>query len=694
MILKKHKLCYNGLVVIVVKKKKFNYNLLIYIFTILISLIFMGIVIKSNMVPTKYMIILSVILLFWNILIGLFFTKFKKKKIIGYILSFILFLITIFGTYYLNSTLGFFKGFGKDNYKEENFLVLVLKDSTYQELKDLENKKIGYVLSELTGINKAIENLNASLVYEKNTLEDYDKLLESLYNKTNDAIIIEENQKNLIDEHNEKSDDIRILYTINIKTKLENKVDLNVTNQPFAVYLTGIDTYGSIKSVSRSDVNIVAVVNPNTKQVLLITIPRDYYVQISGTKGLKDKLTHAGIYGIDTSMKTIEDLLELDISYYFKVNFSSVIKIVDRLDGIDVYSKYSFSSSPASGGTYRFTKGYNHLNGKQALAFVRERKASGLAGGDRSRGENQQAVISGLINKMTSSAIITKYTKILNDLNGTFQTNMEERDITSLVKMQLNDMAKWNVTSISLDGYDARDYTYSYPSQKLYVMKPKEETVNNAINLINRVENGEILEKSYDEPTDIKNPTEYTPSKPTPKPDIPSKVEIKKPTISLVGESNVILLTNQVYEEAGVSISVDLTDTKTNLESVLKVGSVDEKIPGVYKITYSITDIYKNTASVTRTIYVLEPLGDYDNDGFTNKEEIDANTNPLDATSHPNKTTPTEPIEPSEPVLPIEPIEPVEPEDPTKPTEPVEPIDPANPENPVIPTPSEPNENA
>ena len=168
--------------------------------------------------------------------------------------------------------------------------------------------------------------------------------------------------------------------------------------------------------------------------------------------------------------------------------------------------------------------------------------------------------------------------------------------------MQLNDMAKWNVTSISLDGYDANDYTYSYPSQKLYVMKPKEETVNNAIDLINRVENGEILEKSYDEPTDIKNPTEYTPSKPTPKPDIPSKVEIKKPTISLVGESNVILLTNQVYKESGVSISVDLTDTKTNLESVLKTGSVDEKVPGVYKITYSITDVYENTASVTRTI--------------------------------------------------------------------------------------------
>ena len=667
-----------------VKKKKFNYNFLIFIFTILISLIFMGIVIKSNMVPTKFIIILILTLLIWNFLIGLFFTKFKKKKIISYILSFILVLITIIGTYYLNSTLGFFKGFGKDNYKEENFLVLVLKDSPYNELKDLENKKIGYVLNELTGINKAIENLDTSLVYEKVTLEDYDKLLKSLYNESNAAIIIEESQKSLIDEHNDENDDIRILYTINVKTKLEStQVDLNVTNQPFAIYLTGIDTYGSIKAVSRSDVNIVAVVNPKSKQVLLITIPRDYYVQISGTSGLKDKLTHAGIYGIDTSMKTIEDLLELDISYYFKVNFSSVINIVDRLDGIDVYSKYTFSSSPASGGTYNFTKGYNHLNGKQALAFVRERKARGLSGGDRSRGENQQAVISGLINKMTSSAIITKYTKILNDLNGTFQTNMEERDITNLVKMQLNDMAKWNITSISLDGYDARDYTYSYPSQKLYVMKPKEETVNNAIDLINRVENGEVLEKSYDDPTDIKNPTEYTPSKPTPKPDIPSKVEIKKPTISLVGESNIILLTNQVYKESGVSISVDLTDTKTNLESVIKTGSVDEKVPGIYKITYSITDIYENTASVTRTIYVLDPLGDYDNDGFTNKEEIDANTNPLDATSYPNKTKPTEPVDPVEPV---DPSGPDDPSKPTEPTEPTDPIDPENPESPVTPT--------
>lgn len=659
------------------KKKKINYNFIIYIFTLLISIVFTGIILKSNMVPLKYLIILLLILVIWNVAIGLLLFKFKKR-IIGYILSFILLLITIFGTYYLNSTLGFIKGFGKDNYKEENFLVLVLKDSPYQELKDLENKKIGYILNELTGIDKAIEQLDSILTYEKVLDEDYDKLFETLYNNTNEAIIIEENQKNLIDENNDNNDDIRVLYTINIKTKLDNKtVDLNVTNQPFAVYLTGIDTYGSIKAVSRSDVNIVAVVNPNTKQVLLISVPRDYYVQISGTSGLKDKLTHAGIYGIDTSVKTLEDLLEFDISYYFKVNFSSVIKIVDRLDGIDVYSKYSFASSTASGGTYRFTKGYNHLNGKQALAFVRERKAAGLAGGDRSRGENQQAVISGLINKATSSAIITKYTKILNDLNGTFQTNMEEKDITSLVKMQLNDMAKWNVTSISLDGYDSSDYTYSYPSQRLYVMKPNEETVNNAIDLINRVENGEILENTYEEPVDIKNPTEYTPVKP--KPNIPSKIEIKKPTISLIGDSKVILLTNQVYEEKGVSISVDLTDTVTNLDSVVKTGTVDITTQGEYTITYSITDKFKNSAEVSRKIYVLDPLLDYDNDGFNNQQELESNTNPLDASSYPV-------IEPIVPVLPEEPVEPTVPdENPTVPddtTEPSEkPVEPTVPDN-------------
>lgn len=655
------------------KKKKIDYNFIIYIFTLLITIIFAGIIIKSNMIPFKYLIILLLILVILNVIIGLLLFKFKKK-IIGYILSFILLLITILGTYYLNSTLGFIKGFGKDNYKEENFLVLVLKDSPYQELNDLENKKIGYILNELTGIDKAIEQLDSILTYEKVLGEDYDKLLESLYNNKTDAVVIEENQKNLIYEQNDKSDDIKVLYTINIKTKLEKEnIDLNVTNQPFAVYLTGIDTYGSIKAVSRSDVNIVAVVNPNSKQVLLISVPRDYYVQISGTSGLKDKLTHAGIYGIDTSVKTLEDLLELDISYYFKVNFSSVIKIVDRLDGIDVYSKYSFSSSTASGGTFRFTKGYNHLNGIQTLAFVRERKAKGLTGGDRSRGENQQAVISGLINKATSSAIITKYTKILNDLNGTFQTNMEEEDITSLVKMQLNDMAKWNVTSISLNGYDAYDYTYSYPSQTKYVMKPNEETVNNAIDLINKVLNGELLESSYEEATDIKNPTEYTPVV-TPKPSVPSQIEIKKPTISLIGDSKVILLTNQTYEEKGVSISVDLTDTVTNLDSVVKTGSVDTTIPGEYTITYSITDTYKNSASITRVVYVLDPLLDYDVDGFTNQEEIDANTDPLDATSYPI-------IDPIEPILPIEPEEPIIPEEPVVPSEPIE--DPSIPEEPI-----------
>ena len=228
---------------------------------------------------------------------------------------------------------------------------------------------------------------------------------------------------------------------------------------------------------------MVVTVNPNTNKILLTSIPRDYYVQLHGTTGLKDKLTHAGIYGVNMSVQTLEDLLEVDINYYVRVNFTTLIELVDALGGIDVYSDYSFISYH---GNYPFKKGMNHMNGHQALCYVRERYA--FKDGDRQRVKNQQAIISTIIEKVTgSSTIITKYSSILNTFGKSFQTNMGSDKIYSLVNLQLDKMPSWTIENISLNGFDKKALTYSYTGGELYVMEPDMETVHEARNKIDSI---------------------------------------------------------------------------------------------------------------------------------------------------------------------------------------------------------------
>ena len=246
------------------------------------------------------------------------------------------------------------------------------------------------------------------------------------------------------------------------------KVD---TAKPFVLYISGIDTYGDISTVSRSDVNIMVVVNPRTHQILLVSTPRDYYVQLHGTTGIRDKLTHSGIYGIDMSVKTMEDLYGTPINYYMRINFSSLTKIIDTLGGVDVNSQYQFTA-----GGYSFNVGINHLNGKQALAFSRERHS--FEEGDRTRGSNQELVIEAIIAKMNDSQTIFNYQQILTSLQNTIQTDMGSDSIMALVKNQLDSMSKWSVESISVNGADSHNYTYSMGNVMLYVMEPDVDSLN------------------------------------------------------------------------------------------------------------------------------------------------------------------------------------------------------------------------
>ncbi len=247
---------------------------------------------------------------------------------------------------------------------------------------------------------------------------------------------------------------------------------IDVTERPFSVYISGIDVYGDITQNSRSDVNLIATVNPKTHKVLITTTPRDYYVRIPGVSGdASDKLTHAGIYGIDTSIATLENLYDTEIPFYVRVNFTSVEEIVDVMGGVDVESELGFTTSEDSGLVMDVKEGDNHFNGKEALAFVRERQ--NLPTGDNQRGKNQQALLTALIKKTMSPMIVFRANGMINSVSGNSETNMSEKQIKALIKMQLNDGKGWDIESVAATGDDSgKQWCYSYSDGPLYVTVP------------------------------------------------------------------------------------------------------------------------------------------------------------------------------------------------------------------------------
>ena len=264
-----------------------------------------------------------------------------------------------------------------------------------------------------------------------------------------------------------------------------------VTTEPFVVYLSGVDNRGELTENARSDVNILAVVNPVTKRVALVNTPRDYYVDLAGTDS-KDKLTHAGLYGVETSMETLGSLYGIEVDEYVRINFAGFIDIVDALDGVDVYSDYTFTSvgSPGYYDPTDFVEGWNHLDGKAALAFARERHA--FATGDIQRGINQMKVIDAMLEKIKSPTLLTNYSRLLAAVADNFVTSLSSNQIAALVRMQLSDFAAWDIENCSVTGSSSSStHCYSAQGQKLYVMTPDEASVEAAKALIQSVLSGE-----------------------------------------------------------------------------------------------------------------------------------------------------------------------------------------------------------
>ena len=461
----------------------FKYLAFILIF---ITIITLGLFKFIDVLPGEYFFILCVLLGIVTLGLSLLILTKRgpKKRAIGTFLSLIYLVFLILVIVYELNTIGFLKKLGFKNYKTENYSILVLNDSKYEKIEDLEKKNIGSLEFNTDGLKESKEKVEKKISVNFKTYNDISELKKDFEKNKVEAILIENSILAILTEDDgEFASSYKVIYdfSVDVETKdIAKKVD--ITKDTFSIYVSGIDTYGAVSSVSRSDVNMVITVNPKTNKILITSIPRDYYVPLAGKNG-KDKLTHAGIYGVETSVKTIENLLDTKINYYIKVNFTSLIKVVDALGGVKVYSKYNFTSMDG----YTYKEGYNNVNGEKALSFVRERKA--FNGGDRVRVENQAAMIKALVEKATSPSIITKYNSLLKTLEKLFVTNLNMEDITEFIKKQIDDMKSWEVESQSLDGKDDYQYTYSYKGQKLYVMTPDNETVINAHNKIEEMFN-------------------------------------------------------------------------------------------------------------------------------------------------------------------------------------------------------------
>lgn len=461
----------------------------------------------TGMLSNLYLIILMMVLIVLNavsVIVQLPLRRNKAGKLIMGIVSLLLSGAMLYGVVAVNSVQSALSKIVGKMTETEITEVRVMNDNPATSMGDTKGYTFGYIADADTKNTQSIlDEISKSFGTIKS--KGYDSmtaLADALYDDEVDAILINQGYVDLLTEkdgYTDFRDQTRVLYTYTTTHEVDPIVpNTSITKEPFVVYCSGIDArVDDISAKSRSDVNILAVVNPTTKQILLVNTPRDYYLPLA-RNGELDKLTHAGLYGIDESMKVLGNLYGVQADYYVRVNFAGLVKIVDALGGVDIESDANFTcvpmETPDGNGDYTyqkysFTKGINHVNGSQALAFARERKA--FADGDNRRGQHQMTVIKAIVNKACSSAVLTKYQELLKAASDAFITNMPYADISSLVQMQLGDMADWNITTYAVSGEGSTEYCYAL-GDKAWVMIKDSSKVNTAKNMIQQVINGEV----------------------------------------------------------------------------------------------------------------------------------------------------------------------------------------------------------
>ena len=465
------------------------------------SVVFMIALFVLDMLPVKYLAIIAGLLLIALLIVFTSQLLSKKKGIAGKIFSVLMSVILAVGSFYsfnANGTVSEISGSGT---KVDKVVVAVLADDPAESIQDAKDYSFG-VQYALKGeeIQETVGAINEELgsAIAETEYRSVQEQATALHNGDVQAIIYNEAYNGILsEEFGDFGNSIKVIYSHSIETKVENNAaeQVEVKDDTFTVYISGIDVYGAIETNSRSDVNIMAVVNPTSHQILLVTTPRDYYVEIPGISGGElDKLTHAGIYGVDASMATLGQLYDTTIDFYARVNFTSLVEMVDALGGVDVYSEQAFTTSEDTGLVMNVVQGENHFNGQQALAFSRERM--NVDGGDFQRGKNQQAVITAMIKKAVSPAILVGANGILNSVSGNVDTNMSQDQIQTLIKTQLSDGGAWNIKSVAAEGTGDQQYCFSSPGSLLYVTQPDPNSVASIKAMIDSVENGEVFTDS------------------------------------------------------------------------------------------------------------------------------------------------------------------------------------------------------
>lgn len=494
----------------------------ITIIVIMLSVVFMGLLAMTKMVPTIYMLIIGIVLAVIAAIIWLlvWHTRYTGRFIGGTVLAVIMIVILAFGGFYINKTRSAISNISGETTEVTQMAVYVKSDDAADSVEATAGYTYG-ILSSLDRENTdgAVAHLNSEFGTEVQTKEyaGLTELADGILNGEVNAMLLNSGYLSVyedMDGYTDFSTKIKEVGTVDVESTIQSAEEstpiepITTANggKVYTIYLSGIDTRGEMTAKSRSDVNIIATVNTDTHEILLVSTPRDYFVPLSISGGAPDKLTHAGIYGIDVCMDTLGMLYDIDINYYFRINFGGFVKVIDALGGITVNSDYDFDSKNILG--YHFNKGENYVNGEQALIFARERYA--FQEGDRQRGKNQMEVIRGVVKKALSPEILTSYSSILSSLDGCFGTNITYEEIAQILQQQLTNGGDWTIVSYSVNGTGATEKPYSM-SQKAYVMVPDYNTVDKAKSLMEKVRNGEVVtQEEADAPVSGSTSTDST----------------------------------------------------------------------------------------------------------------------------------------------------------------------------------------
>ena len=475
-------------------KLEITLNIIVYALQVLLSFIMLYMFYSIQLIPMNYFITLSIV--FIGLLIGEYFLIFYKKpkskrSIITQVIS-----ILLSGVMFVGSTYAYKMGevvslLGSESFQKRAISVLVLNDSLIRNEKHLPQKKVGYISSiDEKTMEFAVDDITKNVGnIQLHDYKDFKTMVSDLYAKKVDAVILDEAFRALIDQEKETFDnDTRVIYQVLKDEGSINSKSVDVTSKPFLVYISGNDQYGEIATVSRSDVNMLIAINPNTKQILLVSIPRDTYYPLH-RNGQLDKFTHTGIYGLQESIDTLQDMVGKDINYYVRMNFTSFIQIVDALGGITINSPMAFTTRI---GKYNIEEGINHLNAKQALAFVRERKS--FVGGDFERGKNQQRMIAAIVDKVCSPAILTSFSSVLDTVSESIETNLSSEEMRALVQLQLTEMPSWDIQSCQIVGGTGMRPCYSSGGQEASVVIPFESSIQEAQAYIDDLMNDKVIQ--------------------------------------------------------------------------------------------------------------------------------------------------------------------------------------------------------